>query len=577
MSAQYGRTLLTNIESGYFLNSKLQNALNVGPGATPGSAACVSSDPGCVPYNIWTPGGITPAALAYLNGTGINTANDSEQIFTANITGDLGKYGVKSPWASKPASIALGVEYRSENIQTSFDAAIEGGDLAGAGGAIKDTSGSQSDKDAYAELSIPLASDMPFVKALTFDAAYRYSDYTSGGGNSTYKFALDWQTTPDLMLRGSYERAVRAPNVQELFLPTTTGLIGAEDPCGGPAAGITGLTPQQCLNTFTHTLPGITLAQFTGGGYVLNGQTLGPIFGNVDPCVSGQCNETSGGNPQLQPEVADTISYGFVFTPTFFRGFSLSVDYWNVLVAKAITTVPFNSIIDGCAISGTNCQLINRAASTNFGIFDGTSSGLGAVNLAAVNAGAFKTAGVDVEGQYHFRLADFGAPDLGSLTFLFNGTYVDKLTTTIGTDTYNCVGLYGLTCGTPTPTWRHSFRISWNTPWDLQLSANWRYYGEAKLDFDTNQPGLQQGGAKDFFPGDAKIPAFNYFDLAATYRLKDRYTFRAGVNNVFDKAPPIQDSENFAISAPPFGNGNTFPQVYDPLGRVIFLGVTADF
>jgi iron complex outermembrane recepter protein len=582
-SAQYGRTVLTDIESGYFLNSKLQNALNVVPGATPGSAVC-SVGGTCVPYNIWTPGGITPAALGYLNGVGISSGNATEQVYTVSITGDLGKYGVKSPWASKPASVSAGIEYRSENLQTNFDAAEQGGDLAGSGGATLDTSGTQSDKDAFAELSVPLVTDMPFVKALTFDTAYRYSDYTSGGGNSTYKFSLDWQATSDVMFRGSYERAVRAPNVQELFLPTTTGLIGDEDPCGGPthlvggvAETTAGLTAAKCYNTFTHSLPGLTLAQFTGGGYVFNGTVEPAIFGNVDQCVSGQCDATSGGNPALKPEVADTISYGVVFTPTFFRGFSLSVDYWNILLTKAITTIPFNSVIDGCANSGTNCNLINRAPATAFGIFDGTSSGAGAVDLAAVNAGAFKTGGIDVESQYHFRLADFGAPDLGSLTFLFNGTYINKLSTVIGTDRYNCVGYYGPTCGTPNPAWRHSFRVSWNTPWNLQLSANWRYFGQAKLDFDSNQAGLQQGGEKDTFPNDAKIPAFNYFDLTATYRLKDKYTFRVGVNNVFDKTPPIVDSENYALSAPPFGNGNSFPQVYDPLGRVIFMGVTADF
>jgi outer membrane receptor protein involved in Fe transport len=571
MSAQYGRSVLTDIESGYFLNSHLLNALNVVPGTTPGSAVCASGG-SCVPYNIWTPGSITPAALAYLYGTGINSGNATEQVYSANITGDLGKYGLKSPWAAKPVSVSLGVEYRSENLQTNYDAAIEGGDLAGSGGPILDTQGTQADKDVFAELSVPLISDMPFVKALTFETAYRYSDYTSGGGNDTYKFSLDWQTTPDLMLRGSYERAVRAPNVQELFLPSTPGLVGAEDPCGGATPTF---TAAQCLATFQHSLPGITLTQLVNGGYVYNGVTEGPIYGNVNQCVSGQCGETSGGNPALTPEIADTISYGFVFTPTFFRGFSLSVDYWNILVDKAVTTVPFNLILDGCANSGVECNLINRNPGTNFGIYGG--NGAGGVDLAEVNAGALKTAGVDFEAQYHFRLADFGAPDVGSLTFLFNGTYLDKLDTVIGTDRFNCAGYFGPTCGTPNPQWRHTFRISWNTPWNVLLSANWRYFGQNKLDFDSNQAGLQQGGEKDYNPTDEAIPAYNYFDLTATYRLKDKYTFRVGVNNIFDKTPPLVDSENYSISAPPFGNGNTYPQVYDPLGRVIFMGVTADF
>jgi outer membrane receptor protein involved in Fe transport len=576
-SAQYGRTVLTDIESGYFLNSKLKNAMDVVEGPTGPECESVlnGTDTKCVPYNIWTPGSITPASLAYLNGVAESSGSTTEQVYTATVTGDLGKYGLKSPFASKPVSVSAGFEYRSENLITSYDAAIQGGDLAGAGGSVLPTSGTQADKDVFGELSVPLASDMPFVKALTFETAYRYSDYTSGGGNDTYKFSLDWQTTPDLMLRGSYERAVRAPNVQDLFAPASPGLVGATDPCAGQSA-TPAYTASQCYNTFTHSLPGLTLAQYENGGYTLNGVTYGPLYnsGNVDQCVSSQCGSEGGGNPGLQPEIADTISYGFVFTPTFFKGFSLSVDYWNILVKKAITTIPFDTIFSSCALANTDCNLIDRFQGTNFGVYGG--EGAGEVIQTEINAGALKTAGVDVEGQYHFRLADFGAPDLGSLTFLFNGTYLDKLTTVIGTTQYNCAGLFGVTCGTPSPQWRHTFRITWNTPWNLQLSANWRYFGSNKLDFDSNQPGLQNG-EKDFNPTDEAIPAYNYIDLTATYRFKDKYTFRVGVNNVFDLDPPIVDSENYGISAPAFGNGNTYPQVYDPLGRVIFMGVTADF
>ena len=585
-SAQYGRSVLTDIESGYFLNSKLKNAIDVVPnptaanngvsGVAVGAPVCASalvggSDASCVPYNVFTPGAITPASLAYLNGVAESSGSTTEQVYTVTVAGDLGRYGLKSPFAAKPVSVSLGAEYRSENLQTQYDAAIQGGDLAGSGGSTLPTSGTQADKDIFGELSVPLASDLPFVKDLTFDTAYRYSDYTSGGGNSTYKFSLDWQTTPDLMLRGSYERAVRAPNVQELFLPATPGLVGGADPCAGAKPSY---TAQQCLNTFTHSLPGLTLAQFENGGYVLNGTTLGALYGNVDPCPAGQCGELSGGNTALQPEIADTISYGLVFTPTFFRGFSMSVDYFNILVDKAITTIPLTEVLGNCATSGSDCQLIDRNPGTNFGIYGG--EGAGEVNLQEVNAGALKTAGIDVEAQYHFRLADFGAPDVGSLTFLFNGTYLDKLDTVIGGARTDCAGLFGVTCGTPSPRWRHTLRVSWNTPWNVLLSANWRFYGGSRLDFDTSQPALQTG-TKDYNPTDSQIPEISYFDLTATYRFKDKYTLRVGVNNIMDVTPPLQDSENYAISAPPFGNGNTYPQVYDPLGRVIFMGVTADF
>jgi len=589
-SAQYGRTVLTDIEGGYFSNAHLKNALDVIPnpaaGATgniPGvaagapvcSVASTGADTKCVPYNIFTTGAVTPAQLAYLETTAESSGTTTEQVYTINITGDLGKYGVKSPWADKAAGVNFGFEYRSENLQTSYDEAIEDGDLAGAGGSTLPTSGTQADKDVFGELSIPLVENMPFAKEITFDTGYRYSDYTSGGGNSTYKFELDWQTTGDLMFRGSYERAVRAPNVQELFLPATPGLVGGSDPC---AAGATAtITAAQCYNTYTHSLPGLTMNQFLNGGYVFNGQTLGPIYGTTDPCPAAQCGSFSGGNPNLKPETADTFSYGLVFTPTFFRGFSLTVDYFNIDVKQAIVSVPFTTIFANCALLGnaSDCNNIDRFQGTNFGVFGG--EGLGEVNQPLLNASALKTSGVDVEAQYHFRLADYGMGDMGSLTFVFNGTYLNNLTTVLPDGTqYDCAGLFGVTCGAPSPKWRHTLRVSWNTPWNLTLEAAWRHYGPATLDFNTNQ-GPVQNFYKDLQASDQNIPSFDYMDLAFSYKFKDRYTVRGGMNNVFDKTPPLVDANSFGISGPPFGNGNTYPQVYDPLGRVMFLGITADF
>jgi outer membrane receptor protein involved in Fe transport len=106
---------------------------------------------------------------------------------------------------------------------------------------------------------------------------------------------------------------------------------------------------------------------------------------------------------------------------------------------------------------------------------------------------------------------------------------------------------------------------------------NWRYIGPTSLDINTSQPLLQSSAGQDIGGPDAHIAAYSYFDLAFTYKLKDRYTFRAGINNIFDKTPPLLDSNNYGISSPPYGNANTYPQVYDPLGRVLFMGVTADF
>ena len=142
---------------------------------------------------------------------------------------------------------------------------------------------------------------------------------------------------------------------------------------------------------------------------------------------------------------------------------------------------------------------------------------------------------------------------------------------------YDCAGLFGVTCGTPTPKWRTTLRMTWNTPWNVSLTGNWRYLGSTNLDFNTSQKDLQDGTYKDTLATDAHIPAYNYFDLAFNWRVMSKLSIRGGINNIFDKTPPLFDANSFGISAPPFGNGNTYPQVYDPLGRVLFLGLNAKF
>jgi outer membrane receptor protein involved in Fe transport len=607
ISGQYGKSVLTDIESGYFLDSRLLNAINVVnalkvpvsstapngfvivPIGTPGSgpqcnsviAGAGSINTTCVPYNIWSPGGVTPAALTYLNGVGINSGYTTEQVVSGSIAGDLGQYGMKSPMATEGAGISIGAEYRREFLQTSFDSAIQSGDLAGSGGPIPDTSGSQNDKDIFGEVRVPLVQNMPGFKDLTFEGGYRYSNYSSGGGNSTYKLGLDWQIVPDFKVRGSYERAVRAPNVQELFLPLSPGLVVASDPCGSATPTF---TAAQCANTFQHNFPTLTTAQIladitavgSAGNPINSNPGAAPVYGSITPCISGQCGSLAGGNPALLPETGKTWSIGAVFTPTFFRGFSLTVDYFNIVVDQAIVRVPVNLIFQQCALQGNPlyCADISRNAVASYAIFGG--SGAGQVFRPLQNVGALKTSGVDVNADYRVALSDWHMPDVGSVDFNFTGTYVHNLATTILTETYDCAGLYGTTCGTPTPKWRHQLRVSWNTPWNLTLSANWRYLSPTALDFNTNQAPLQNG-FKDIQPADAHIPAFSYFDLAFTYKLKDRYTFRGGVNNIFDRTPPLLDSNSFGISGPAFGNANTFPQVFDPLGRVLFMGLTADF
>ena len=135
----------------------------------------------------------------------------------------------------------------------------------------------------------------------------------------------------------------------------------------------------------------------------------------------------------------------------------------------------------------------------------------------------------------------------------------------------HCKGLFGPTCGQPQPAWRHQARLTWSDPDRIgSISLNWRYIGPTSLSINTDDPFL---AGTDPYVINARLPAYNYFDLATTVTVKKGITFRAGINNLFDKDPPAIAQGLVAV----FGNGNTFPGVYDVAGRTFFFGINAQF
>jgi iron complex outermembrane receptor protein len=561
VSMQYGRSVLTDIEEGNLSKSKLANALDVGA-----DGQCVSGPP-CVAWDIWSPGGVTQQALDYIDTTAENAGYTQEQVVTGSIAGDLGHYGIKSPLATDGVGVSFGAEYRRELLSLTFDSVISSGDVAGGGGNPQNVDGSQSDKDVFAEIRVPLIQDQPFFKDLSFEGGYRYSDYSSGGGNSSFKVAGDWQIVRDFKIRASYERSVRAPNVDELFTPQSAVLAAGNDPCAKSlSGGAPTFNATQCYNTmqaYNASVPAaqrISLTEFTNN-----------IYPNIAQC-GPQCQSLTGGNPDLKPETGKTVSVGFVFTPTFFRGFSLSMDYFKINVDGAVATAPFAGTITACVLQDVGCSGIFRNPNAEYGF---VGDGFGP-SLPLENIGSLKTSGIDLNANYRVSLEDMHMPAWGSLNLNFTGTWLRSLVTQLPVGTYDCAGLYGLTCGTPNPKYRSQTRLTWITPWNLQLSVNWRYLSATRLDYDTSNPVFAQGFT-DQSPTDARIPDFSYFDLAFSYKIKDRYTIRGGCNNIFDRTPPILSGTSAAAGGPPALNGNTFPQVFDPLGRTMFLGLTADF
>ena len=458
--------------------------------------------------------------------------------------------------ASEGLGLNIGGEYRKETNTQNFDTSFSSGDIAGAGSAPQPITGAFNVKEAFVEASLPLVQDRPLFRLLTVNGGYRYSHYEIAGtasnfNTSTYKGEVIWQPVSDFKFRGSYNRAVRAPNIGELFLAQQVVLDGSVDPCAGAAVNglVNGHTQAQCA------LTGVTAAQ----------------FGNIAANSAQQYNGFVGGNPDLKPEVSDSFTGGVVLTPSFLRGFNATVDYFNIKVKNNIGTVGADTIINQCVNSGSSafCSLIHR---DTLGSLFRTNQGY--IIDTTTNQGSVKTSGIDVTVAYTQSLGSFG-----KLGFSGVGTYLHDLTSNpIPSITYNCSGYFGRQCGTPNPTWRNRARITYTTPQGPSVSLQWRHFSAVKDDAESSNPNLASavnsaGVQTDAgtYPGNNHIDAYNYYDLAVTLPVAEKFTFRIGANNLLDKQPPIN-----ALASGSFENGNTYAQVYDALGRYIYAGITLD-
>jgi outer membrane receptor protein involved in Fe transport len=251
------------------------------------------------------------------------------------------------------------------------------------------------------------------------------------------------------------------------------------------------------------------------------------------------------------------------------QNLTLSVDYFNIRIRDVIGIIGANNIINDCLISGNPifCGKINR---DQFGSLWLTPQGF--ITDTNVNLGELRTKGIDVKGSYRLAM-----PRAGSLLFSLEGTYLQQLETTPvpGFGSYDCVGFFGAICGAANPKWRHVFNTTWSTPWGgLDINVRWRYIGANKS---------ESASSNTFLAGSSyvvsHIPAYNYVDLTGSFNVYKNVRLQLGVNNIADKAPPILGGADCSTSSPSGANcnGNTFPGVYDALGRYVFASVTATF
>jgi len=564
---QYGFVNLSETFLNDISKTKIADALNVvnvagvptcaalAPGAPPPNGAAT----GCVPWNVFNIGGVTPAQTAYLNTPGLQRGQIKQQIVNVNFTGDLGKWGLQSPLANNGIKVNLGGEYHDQRSFTDPDFEFQSGDLAGQGGPILPVDGGISSREAFIEMNVPIAEDKPFIQSLAFTGGYRYANFSvdndpAGFKTNTFKVGLEWSPMQDYRFRASFSRASRAPNAGELFTVDSVGLDGNSDPC----AGTPSFSAAACART------GVTAAQY------------GHILANS----AQQYNGFTGGNPALQPETALTSSFGLGWTPSYVPNLRVQLDYYDIKIEDVIETIGADTILQECLTSDLFCNLIHRNAAGSLWL-----SNQGFVIDSLQNVGQLEEKGVDIDISYAYDVGALGKLHLDDVATYLNDYTITPIASNPGT-ARNCVGFYGQECssftagaGTPVFRWRNTMRLTWSTPWTgLDVSAAWRYFSPTLLETLSSNPNLGIPGATVANGGisstDARIPSYSYLDLTAAMNFTDKIQFRVGCNNVLDKQAPIIGASNLPSIS---GNGNTFPQVYDALGRFIFGTLTVQF
>jgi outer membrane receptor protein involved in Fe transport len=489
----------------------------------------------------------------YIDRKTHNTTQITQSVAEADLQGEL----LELPGGQ--ARFALGADYRRNTYTFSPDAEIQAGDIPFQSGIA--TNGGVSAREVYGELSIPVVKDLPFVKLFEIDPAYRFSQYSLAGGVNTYKVDGDWEALEDLRFRGSYERAVIAPTALQLTQPQTVGFdtgigqagsIGSGDPCDVRGAYRSGPNGAKIA----------ALCQAQGVPANLLSSFNSPNITYLD---------TTGGNPNLKPEKANSISFGTVVTPNFsnpvFSNMNFSLDWFSIGIDGAIGTVTGSQLLSLCynangssnptySLSNPQCQAIARDPGT------GQISNLAELTY---NLAGYKTSGIDFQGDWNFGLEDVGDFGLGTLPGTLitkvNATYTNEYAVQLfsGQPFVNYDGTIGNTsvsnAGESRPKWKGIFSLNYLLG-AYQFGADWRFISAMAASSNVGNVGTALG-----------VPDYNYFDLSARWRISEMFTLYGTISNLTNLDPPVY----------PVASGGVDSATYDYLGRRYMIGVKANF
>lgn len=525
----YARTRNANVQAGNISRRAFQAGLD-------GSAA---------PIDIFGPNALSQASVNQISILAQNNDISTLQVAQASVNGSLFNFGL----GGDDIGFAVGGEWRSMSSRFIPDTALSSGDVIGFN-AGNPTQGRYDVREVFGELRIPIAADQPFFQKLEINAAGRYSDYSlqAVGGVWTYAGGIEWAPIRDITFRGQYSRAVRAPNVGELFGGLQTGFPTGTDPCTTAAALNAGGLRDTCIAT------GVPAANLGQG-----------VPSQLQP--NTQFQSQTGGNANLVAEKSTSYTFGAVVRPSFVPGLNITVDYFNIKIGNAIATAGGGAanILNLCynTFQDANngfCQLVGRNSAT--GAIDGTinSDGTAAVVFAgAANLSALKTSGIDVQVDYTAKLGVGLLGEDARLNLAFLGTYTKNNTFTPVNglpDVIECAGYFGANCGNPQGKYKWTTRLTL-IDGPLTSTLRWRHISSTRDDDDATDYVVE------------KLKAYNLYDIAFSANVSDNLTMSFGVNNLLNKKPQLIGANS--------EQANTYPGTFDVLGRDYFLSANLRF
>ncbi len=480
----------------------------------PVSGAPLSFKPGeCSPITLLGYGNSSAAGRNFVFVDDVTRAYSEQNVVSGSLSGDLG-FLFSLPGG--PVRFAVGAEYRKEKTASTPSAFAQGGFFDGGNQTLP--SGGQFDvKEAYGEISIPLLAHVPFAEDLSFGGAVRFSDYSTIGSTTTWKLDGTYSPVRDITFRGTLSRAVRAPNITELFSPLQGVQTFLNDPCD-----------PQFLPEGTQYRAANCKAVLTALG--LSADQIANFSPATDPKQSTSQPGLSGGNPNLQAETAKTWTAGIVLRPRFLPGFSFTADWYNIKLTNAINTPDVNEVFKLCVdqptLENVFCSSFTRSPTTGFINFYKTQT---------LNVAAFTTSGLEISAAYRLNMS----PALGTLDFRLSGGYLKDLTflATVG--------------GVPEQQRNRTYRPNYSGNLDVTwlhgpLTINYGLAWQGKTERYTQ---IQQAAHPNYDPRYIMYKERWEHDIQVSYDIEERFTLYGGINNFTDQQPDIAAGFAYPVSA----------------------------